>query len=54
MNLVKYYKDIFPKINIDDSDKEEFQLLKNCGLSYVEEIIRWYKEGGNKNGTSKY
>ncbi|MBE6061162.1 MAG: hypothetical protein E7215_13460 [Clostridium sulfidigenes] len=46
MRLVEYYKKSFPAIEIDDSEQEETQLLKNCGLSYVEEIIKGYAKGG--------
>lgn len=46
LKLVKYYNNCFPKIVLEDSDKEEKQLLKTCGLSYVEEIIKEYTKGG--------
>lgn len=46
MNLNEYYKNRFPTIEIEDSDKEETQLLKNCGIAYVEEIIKGYAKGG--------
>lgn len=46
MKLIEYYKKAFPQIKIADSDQEEIQLLKNCGLSYVEEIIKGYTKGG--------
>lgn len=50
MNLSKYYKQKFG-IKIEDSEKEEEQLLKTCGLAYVEKIILKFATGGKKNGT---
>lgn len=47
MKLFEYYEKMFPSIEIDDSEQEETQLLKNCGLSYIEEIIKGYTKGGN-------
>lgn len=45
MKLAKYYRESFPKIQISDVAKEELQLLKNSGMSYIEQIIRQsYKE----------
>ena len=46
MHLNKYYKKRFPAIEIADSDKEEAQLLKNCGITYDEEITKGYIKGG--------
>ncbi len=46
MKLEEYYKKNFPKIFIKDSLNEEEQLLKTCGLLYVEQIIKTYFKGG--------
>lgn len=46
MRLEEYYKMHFPKIIIEDVEQEEKQLLKTCGLSYVEQIIKEYTKGG--------
>lgn len=46
MGLSSYYEERFPKINIENSEHEEIQLLKNCGLAYIEKIITAYTEGG--------
>ena len=46
MKLEEYYKKSFPKILIEDEEQEEKQLLKTCGLSYVEQIIKEYAKGG--------
>ena len=46
MGLPSYYEAKFPKINIENSEQEETQLLKNCGLAYIENIIKGYTEGG--------
>jgi len=46
MRLEEYYKKRFPKIIIEDVEQEEMQLLKTCGLSYVEQIIRECTKGG--------
>jgi ribosome biogenesis GTPase A len=46
MGISTYYQKRFPQIHIKDSRQEETQLLKNCGLAYVENIIKWYAEGG--------
>lgn len=45
MRLEDYYKKRFPKIKIEDVEQEERQLLKTCGLSYVEQIIKCTKGG---------
>lgn len=45
MKLSDYYKEKFPLIKIKDSNIEEEQLLKTCGLSYIEQIIKWYIKG---------
>lgn len=45
IKLEEYYKKCFPKIVIEDEEQEEKQLLKTCGLSYVEEIIKEYTKG---------
>ena len=46
MKLVDYYKEHFPKIVIEDKEHEEEQLLKTCGLAYVEQIIKECIKGG--------
>lgn len=47
MKLYEYYKRVFPTVKIADCEQEEEQLLKNCGLSYIESIINGYVKGGN-------
>lgn len=51
-NFTDFYKKYYPEISVNNSKKEEIQLLKNCGIVYVEEIIKLYYEGGKINGTS--
>ena len=51
MKLSRYYDSEFGTIKVDDSDKEEKQLLKTCGLAYVEKIISEMCIGGSKNGS---
>ena len=46
MKLEEYYKAHFPKIIIEDEPQEEKQLLKTCGLAYVEQIIKECIKGG--------
>lgn len=46
MGISNYYSINFPKIQILDSKQEEIQLLKTCGLAYIEEILKGYTEGG--------
>ncbi|MCD8039587.1 MAG: hypothetical protein LUE96_10965, partial [Lachnospiraceae bacterium] len=46
MKLYEYYRRDFPTIKIADYEQEEEQLLKNCGLSYIESIINGYAKGG--------
>ena len=46
MKLVDYYKEHFPKIVVEDKEREEEQLLKTCGLAHVEQIIKEYIKGG--------
>ena len=46
MKLEEYYKTHFPKITIEDETQEEKQLLKTCGLAYVEQIIKECIKGG--------
>lgn len=46
MKLADYYEEHFPKIVIEDKEHEEEQLLKTCGLAYVEQIIKEYIKGG--------
>ena len=52
MKLMDYYNKCFPDIKIKDSKDENTQLLKTCGLSYVEKIIKVITEGGKINGTN--
>lgn len=52
MNIVDYYTKYYPDLVIPDSDDEEKQLLKTCGISYVETIIKTFCEGGCVHGTS--
>lgn len=51
MGLIDYYKKAFKNIHIDDSDAEEEQLLKTCGLAYIEKVIVSMCKGGDKNGS---
>lgn len=46
MNLPRYYEKHFPNIKIKDVDEEEKQLIKTCGLAYVEKIISSLIKGG--------
>lgn len=46
MKFADYYEEHFPKIKVEDKDNEEEQLLKTCGLAYVEQIIKEYIKGG--------
>lgn len=46
MKLVDYYEEHFPKIVVEDKEREEEQLLKTCGLAHVEQIIKEYIKGG--------
>lgn len=46
MKLDDYYEEYFPKIVIEDKEHEEEQLLKTCGLAYVEQIIKECIKGG--------
>lgn len=46
MNLVNYYSKNFSQIRIEDNPKEELQLLKTCGLMYIEQLINEYSKGG--------
>jgi len=54
MNLPAYYKKVFKNMKITNSEKEEVQLLKTCGLAYVEKIIAAFTTGGKINGTDLY
>lgn len=47
MNLSTYYSKVLPKIKIKDNTKEEIQLLKNCGVEYIEQLIYGYYKGEN-------
>lgn len=51
-NLVDYYNKYFPSILIEDEALEEKQIMKNCGIAYVEKIIKVISEGGNIYGTN--
>lgn len=51
MNVKEYYKQYYPTIVIEDSWQEKSQLLKNCGISYVEKVINEFYQGGRKSGT---
>ena len=42
MSLDKYYENQLGVRKIEDSAQEEVQLLKKCGLSYLEKIILKY------------
>lgn len=46
MRLIDYYRDNFSQIVIEDKEHEEEQLLKTCGLAYVEQIIKECIKGG--------
>lgn len=50
MKLCGYYAGTFQDIRVEDSEKEEIQLLKTCGLAYIEKIIAAMCEGGKRNG----
>lgn len=50
MGLPQYYARQFKEIKIKDSRQEEVQLLKTCGLAYVEKLITAFTGGGNANG----
>lgn len=52
MNIVDYYTKYYPDLVISDSEDEDKQLLKTCGISYVETIIKTFCEGGCVHGTS--
>ena len=46
MDLPRYYEELFPEIKIADNAQEEIQLLKNCGLAYIEKRIEGFTKGG--------
>ena len=48
MNIVDYYTKYFPDITVPDSEDENRQLLKTCGVSYIETIIKVFCEGGDE------
>lgn len=52
MKLADYYHKYYPSIKIEDSENEDRQLLKTCGMSYIETIIKTFFKGGSVNGTS--
>ena len=41
----------FKNVKVKDAEREEEQLIKTCGLAYVEKIITDMIKGGNTNGT---
>ncbi len=49
MNLAGYYAEKFPNIKVQDAEKEETQLLKTCGLAYIEKLIKLLIKGGITN-----
>lgn len=51
MKLTDYYEQNYKNIQVNDAEKEEEQLLKTCGLAYVEKIIVKLATGGKGNGT---
>ncbi len=51
MKVKEYYRRHYPSVIVEDSWKEKDRLLKNCGISYVEEMIKEFCEGGRGNGT---
>lgn len=51
MGLPQYYGELFPEIQIPDMRKEEMQLLKNSGMSYIEHIVLQIYDGGKSNDT---
>lgn len=52
MELPSYYYDNFHKIVVRDNSCEELQLLKTCGLAYIEKIIIALTTGGKINGAN--
>ena len=53
MKVTEYYAKYFPYIKIEDHTDEDQQLLKICGLSYIEEIIRTVKNFSTKKERKK-
>lgn len=53
MKVPEYYAKYFPDIQIADQINEDQQLLKICGLSYIEEIIRTVKNFLAKKGKTQ-
>lgn len=54
MELSKYYEENYNKVKIPDADTEEGQLIKTCGLAYVEKFIEILSQGGEIYGTGLY
>lgn len=52
MRLADYYGRVFKDIKVKDAECEEKQLLKTCGLSYIEKIIIAICKGGSKKDGS--
>lgn len=50
-SLAPYYEQTFGVFHVADNEDEVLQLLKNCGMSYIENIICYLSEGGKINGT---
>lgn len=42
IDLESFYNKYFPEVTISDKSNDEEQLLKTCGITYVEEIINNY------------
>lgn len=40
MRLPEYYQKYFPKVDVLDSKGKGEELLKNCGIAYIEQIIK--------------
>ena len=51
VNLPYYYRKYFKNIRVQNTKQEEKQLIKTCGLAYVEKIISRLTKGGQVNGT---
>lgn len=52
MKLADFYHKHYPHIKIEDCENEDLQLLKACGIRYIETIIKTLCKGGSINGTS--
>ncbi len=49
MNLPAYYAENFPNIKVQNGKNEESNLLKTCGLAYIEKLIIMLITGGKTN-----